>query len=134
MSIGNSIASLRARAAGWWSAWKYVAILGLLLGGSAWLNVHQYVSGKVALATAPLKDRVSGLEQVQRTQAGLIADGQKRERGLLDAMDASAATARAAAATFRRASSAQPLPIQCAPGQARVDAVNRALGAHSQEK
>lgn len=133
MTIANRLTKLRTSAAGWWSAWKYVAILGLLLSGSAWLNVHQYVSNKVALATAPLKDRVTGLEAAQRTAAALIDDGQKRERGLLSAMDASAATARAAAAIYRRASTAQPLPIQCAPGQARVDAVNRALGA-TQEK
>lgn len=134
MSIGDRIAGVRASAAGWWSAWKYVAILVLLLGGSVWLNVHQYVSGKVALATAPLKDRVSGLEQAQQQAAGLIADGQARERGLLDAMDAAATTARQAGSAYRAAAKQQPLPIQCAPGQPRMDATNRALGAQIPEK
>lgn len=126
-------APLSDRLAGWWSAWKYVAILGLLLGGSAWLNVHQYVSGKVALATAPLKDRVTGLEHAQQTAANLISDGQRRERALLAAMDTAEQRARQAGRAYSAAAAKQPLPIQCAPGEARMDAVNRALGAQPEK-
>lgn len=134
MSIGERIAGIRASAAGWWSAWKYVVVLALLLGGSVWLNVHQYVTDKVDLATAPLKDRVAGLELAQQQAAGLIADGQARERGLIDALGSATDAARQAGRVYRSAAKAQPLPIQCAPGQPRMDATNRALGAHAPEK
>lgn len=120
---------LRDRAAAWWSAWKWVAILALLLAASVWLNVHLYVAGKVDLATAPLKDRVAGLEQAQEQAAGLIADGQARETALLQAMGTATENAREAGRSYRAAAAAQPLPIQCAPGMARMDATNRALGA-----
>lgn len=120
---------LRARLSGWWSAWKYVAILGLLLAGSLVLNLHLYVSKRVELATAPLKDQVAALEEAQDTAAQLLEDGQKRERALFDAIDTATAGARQAGRDYRAAAQAHPIDPQCAPGQARQDAVNRALGA-----
>jgi hypothetical protein len=106
-----------------------VAILALLLGGSAWLNVHQYVSGKVALATAPLKGEVAAKDKALEIGAGLIADTNERLLALNAALEAGTEKARAAAKSYRAAQAARPLPIQCAPGQARMDATNRALGA-----
>lgn len=120
---------LRARLSGWWSAWKYVVILGLLLAGSLVLNLHLYVSKRVELATAPLKDQVTALEQAQDTAAQLLEDGQKRERALFDAIDTATASARQAGRDYRAAAAANPIDPLCAPGQARQDAVNRALGA-----
>lgn len=121
--------TIRARLSGWWSAWKYVAILGLLLAGSLVLNLHLYVSKHVELATAPLKDKVDGLEQAQDTAAQLLEDGQARERALFGAMEEATNRARQAGRDYRAAAAARPIDPLCAPGQARQDAVNRALGA-----
>lgn len=117
------------RLTAWLGAWKYVLILAVLLAGSLWLNVHQW---KQAI-TAPLRDQVAGLEQAQETAAGLIADGQARERGLLEAAGAVESRLRSAGKAYRAAAAAQPLPILCAPGPDRMDATNRALGAPNEE-
>jgi len=66
----------------WWSAWKYVAILGLLLGLSVALNVRQY--GTIRTASTACKALMvaaakQGIEDERKraakadTQAGKIA-------------------------------------------------------------
>jgi hypothetical protein len=126
--------SIRDRAAAWWSAWKYVAILGALLCGSLWLNLHLYVSKKVELATAPLKDRVASQEQALNDCAALQAADAARAEGLAKAADRATANLSAAGDDYRAAARQRPLALYCAPGQGRKDAVNRALGAPTQEK
>lgn len=117
--------ALTDRLAAWWSSWQLVIYLALALAASLAGNVWQW---KRAI-TAPLRAEVRGLEQAQATAAQLIADGQARERKLLDAADVVAGTMAQAGRDYREAKRTAPLPPQCAPGQARMDAVNRALGA-----
>lgn len=125
--------ALRDRFRGWWSAWKYVAILALLLVGSMVLNLHLYVSKKVELATAPLKDEIAGQRRAADDSAALLASSQQAAEVLGAAARRATANLSAAGDAYRAAARARPLPPQCAPGQARVDAVNRAFGA-PQEK
>jgi hypothetical protein len=117
--------SLRTRITAWWSAWQFVVYLSVVLAASLYGNVWQW---KRAI-TAPLRDQVAELEQAQETAGQLIEDGQVRERGLLEAIDTATQNARKAGRDYRAAAAARPIDPQCAPGQARVDAVNRALGA-----
>lgn len=126
--------SIRDRAAAWWSAWKYVAILGLALAGSMALNLHLYVSKQVELATAPLKDRVASQEQALNDSAALQATDAARAATLAKAADRATANLNASSDDWRAAARARPLAPNCAPGQGRKDAVNRALGAPTQEK
>lgn len=114
-----------ARLSALWAQWQFVIYLLVALALSIALNVHQW---KQAI-TAPLRDQVSGLEKAQATAAGLIADGQTRERARLDAEAASTANLNDASARYRKAAATHPLAAVCAPGQGRIDATNQALGA-----
>lgn len=125
--------ALKDKLAGWWSAWKYVAILGLLLAGSMALNLHLYVSKKVELATAPLKDEVAAKAKALEDSAALIASSSKAAQDMAAAATRAAANLGEASNDYRAAARAEPLPIQCAPGQARQAAVNRALGAQPEK-
>lgn len=118
-------AQVQGRLSGWWSAWKYVVILALLLGLSAWLNVWQW---KRAI-TAPLRAANAELEAAAATSLQLAQDGQTRERKLLDAADITAGTLQQAGKEYRQAIANRPLAPQCAPGPQRVAAVNAALGS-----
>ena len=121
---------LRARLTGWWSAWKYVVILLVLLAGSLWLNLHQYVRSK----TAPLRAEVATLKQAQDVSAVLLAGA----KATATELDAAAQRARAnlgeASDGYRDAARKKPLAPNCAPGQGRQGAVNRALGVQPPEK
>jgi hypothetical protein len=108
-----------------WAQWKYVAILLALLAGSAWLNLHLYV----ALKEAPLKIELAGKDEALSNSAALLASTQERAHVLATAADRATANLNASSDDYRSAARARPLPANCAPGQARVGAVNRALGA-----
>ena len=116
---------LETRLSAWWSAWKYVAILGLCLSVSLYANYRQLI----AKHRAADKAEIAGLKDAQDVAAGLISDGQKRERALLNQADAVAKRLSGATRDYDEAVSQRPLPQNCAPGEGRVNAVNRALGA-----
>jgi hypothetical protein len=61
---------IRARLAGWWSAWKYVAILAIALGLALWGNVHQYGTQRAAAETC----------RTHRVEAARLAIVAERER------------------------------------------------------
>lgn len=124
---------IRARLAGWWSAWKYVAILGLLLAGSLALNLHLYVSKKVELATAPLKELAAEQSQALVDSAELVASSRTAAEELAAAARRTAANLSEASDDYRAAARIRPLDPICAPGQGRQDAVNRALGAQPEK-
>lgn len=120
-------AQVQGRLSGWWAAWQYVVILLLLLGASIALNIWQL---KRAI-TAPLRAENKALQEAQRIALELTNEGQARERKLLSAADMTAGTLQQAGDAYRQATADRPLAPQCAPGPARVDAVNKALGSPS---
>lgn len=118
-------AQLQGRLSGWWSAWKYVVVLALLLLASIAVNVWQW---KRAI-TAPLRAEVAGLEEAAKTSLELTSAANERERKLLAAADIATGQLSQAGTDYRRAVRNRPLEApQCAPGQERMDAVNKALG------
>lgn len=118
--------SLRTRIAAWWSAWQFVVYLAAALAASVALNVYQW---KRAI-TAPLRDQVAQQEKALDTSEQLLADAQDAAADLARAARAAAANLDGARRDYAAAAKARPLDNpQCAPGQARVDAANRALGA-----
>lgn len=126
--------SILAKAGAIWAAWKWVFILGAALAGSLFLNLKQYADCRVKLATAPLKAEVAGLEDALNVSAQLVGDASKRAELLGEA--AGRASARLDQATSDYAGARRDRPItdsRCAPGPARVDATNRALGAQPPE-
>jgi len=80
--------------------------------------------------TAPLRDQVHGLERALDDSAAIQADVRASAQRLATAANAAATQLEGGARDYRAARAARPMTDpQCAPGQARMDAVNRALGA-----
>ncbi|HFK2905073.1 TPA: hypothetical protein ACGY7R_000278 [Stenotrophomonas maltophilia] len=111
----------------WWAAWKWVAILAGLLSLSLWLNVRQYGDRREAAAAA----RAATLEDTLEVTAGIARQAQSDSGQLLQRLEAIAARGERIKTIYRAAAAAQPLPANCAPGQARIDAINQALGPTS---
>ncbi len=63
--------------------------------------------------------------------AGIARHAQTDSAELLQRLEAIAARGERTRTIYRAAAAAQPLPANCAPGQARVDAINQALGPTS---
>src|SRR5690606_21592299 len=110
----------------WWAAWKWVAILLALLALSVWFNLVQWRQA----ATAPLREEIAARDDALLFSAELLASAHERARVLESAADTVATRLGKAGRDYRAAVSARPITDPgCAPGAARVDAINRALGA-----
>jgi hypothetical protein len=118
MGLGTRISAL-------WAQWQVVVYMGAVIVLLAGLNVWQW---KCAIE-APLKIRIDSQDKALDNSAALQASDRVRITGLLKAADSAAATLNASSDDYRRAARARPLAPNCAPGQGRVDATNRALGA-----
>lgn len=117
--------TIGARLEAFWLAWKYVVILLALLGLSLWGNLHQYVASK----TAPLRAEVTSKQAALDTSADLLAGSLQSAAALGDAARRATANLTESSDAYRSAARLHPLPANCAPGQGRQDAVNRAMGA-----
>jgi len=117
----------RSAISAWWASWKWVAILAGLLAMSLWLNVRQYGDRREAAAAA----RAAALEDTLKVTAGIARQAQTDSAELLQRLEAIAARGERTRTIYRAAAAAQPLPANCAPGQARVNAINQALGPTS---
>ena len=118
--------SIGARVSAWWSAWQFVVYLALALAASVALNVWQ---AKRAI-TAPLRDEIAGKDRALQLSEQLLTDTTRRAYLLDQAANRAAGQLAGAATDYRKAVAIRPLtPTQCAPGQSRMDAVNRAAGA-----
>jgi len=118
------------RWAAWWAAWKRVLLLAVFLGLSVWLNVHQYGSKREAAADARAKAYAQAL-----TATGEVAkQATKDSDQLLDRLEQIAQRGERTRVVYRDAAAAQPLAENCAPGQARVDAINEGLGPQSEKR
>jgi hypothetical protein len=108
----------------WLGAWKYVLILAALLALSLWGNLHQYVASKTAPLREDLKQATQALDTVNRVAKQAQAD----QTDTLNRLNKIAERGERTHVVYRTAATDQPLPPQCAPGQARVDAINAGLG------
>ncbi|HGM6050879.1 TPA: hypothetical protein ACKP5I_000962 [Stenotrophomonas maltophilia] len=117
----------RSAISAWWAAWKWVAILAGLLALSLWLNVRQYGDRREAAAAA----RAATLAGTLKVTAGIARQAQTDSAELLQRLETIATRGERTRTIYRAAAAAQPLPANCAPGQARVDAINQALGPTS---
>lgn len=104
----------------WWSAWKYVAILGLIASVSLWGNLHQYGTRRAAVEKA----RADVLADTLKVTAGIARDRTKDDATLLATVQAIADQRVKTQVIYTKAADARPLAANCAPGQQRMDAVN----------
>jgi hypothetical protein len=114
---------------------KAVAALGLglmlSLGGNSW---QLYRAGaateraKGAEAVAQRDARIAALEAAAAVNARIAAAAREDHAGLVTDLSAIVDRGRTERVVYRRAAAAAPLDPACVPGQARIDAVNAALG------
>lgn len=118
--------TIGARLSAWWAAWKFVVILAAALASSLYLNYWQHRRA----ITAPLREQIAGLQGALEDSAALAAEGRETAERLNSAAEAATRRLTAAGRDYQAAMRERPMTHpQCAPGQSRVDAVNRALGA-----
>lgn len=111
-----------ARLTAWLGAWKYVLILSGLLALSLWGNLHQYVASKTAPLRAENKDLADTLNKVR----GIADDKTKDDKALLGIVQG-IADQRVNREIIYRQAAPTPMDANCAPGQARLDAVNSGI-------
>lgn len=121
--------ALADRWAAWWAAWKWVLLLAALLAMSVWLNVHQYGSRREAAA----EGRSRAYAQALTETAGIANQASKDSDQLLDRLEQIAERGERTRVVYRDAAAAQPLAENCAPGKARIDAINAGLGPQSEK-
>lgn len=104
----------------WWSAWKYVAILGLLLCLSVGLNLRQWSDHRGYVRAQAAELRAAAAQAGLKVAAVIATQKAKDDPKLQNAVS------RIEARVNKLATQQRPpaLPIQCAPGQVRMDAVN----------
>lgn len=105
-------------------------MLSAALAGSVALNYWQHRRA----ITAPLRADLAAAKDALDDSAALQASTRESADRLLDAAEAVTQQLGTAGMQYRRAVRDRPITDpQCAPGQARVDAVNHALGAPPSE-
>lgn len=109
-----------SRLSAWWSAWKYVAILGLLLVLSVGLNLRQWSDHRTYKATQAAELKAAAAQAGLKVAAVIATQKAKDDPKLIQGMR------RIEARVSDLANQKRPpvLPPQCAPGKARMDAVN----------
>ncbi len=109
----------------WWLTWRAVLLLSLLSLVLASLNIWQLYRAITAPMRAENKALASALDRID----GLAAARDRDDAQLLGRLDAIATRAERVRTVYRTAAAAAPLDAKCAPGPARIDAVNAALAA-----
>lgn len=115
------IATLAAVATG---AGRWALILALALLASLSLNLWQWERAR----TAPLRIENRALGAALTTVQALATDATRDNKALLVELDALVERGRTTRTVYRHAAAQAPLPAQCAPGSARIQAVNQGLG------
>ena len=118
--MADLIERTESRLAAWWSAWKYVAIAVILLGLSAWLNVIQWADHRAYKKGEADRLALAASQAGLKVSAALATQKQKDDPKLIEAVS------RIEGKVNKLQNQKRPpaLPIQCAPGQQRMDAVN----------
>lgn len=117
-----------SRLAAWWAAWQFVVYLSLGLLLSLAANVWQW---KRAI-TAPLRSENATLTDTLETINGIAKEATVENKGLMQELTGLVAWGRTTRTVYLDAAAAAPLDPNCAPGEARVDAVNKILGPQGQ--
>lgn len=104
----------------WWAAWKYVAILLLLFLVSAGLNLRQWADHRAYKKAQAAELQAAAYKAGLQVTATIAAAKQKDDPKLIEAVGRIEARVNA----LKDRKRPPVLPAQCAPGKARMDAVN----------
>lgn len=104
----------------WWLAWRYVAILALLLAASVALNLRQWSEHRAEQMARAAELQAAAYKAGLQVTASIAKQKQKDDPALIEAVG------RLESRVNNLANQKRPpvLPPQCAPGKARMDAVN----------
>lgn len=104
----------------WWLAWRYVAILGLLLVVSIGMNLRQWADHRAEQKVRAVELQAAAYKAGLQVTASIAKQKAKDDPKLMEAVS------RIESRVSRLTNQKRPpvLPPQCAPGKARMDAVN----------
>lgn len=104
----------------WWSAWKYIAILGLMLVASVALNLRQWSDHRAYKKAQAAELQAAAYKAGLQVTAAIATAKQKDDPKLVEAVN------RIDARVSRLTNQKRPPPLaaNCAPGKVRMDAVN----------
>ena len=105
---------------GWWLAWRYVAILALLLALSIGLNLRQWADHRAEQKARAAELQAAAYKAGLQVTATIAAAKQKDDSKLIEAVG----RIEARVSKLQSAQRPAPLPANCAPGKQRMDAVN----------
>ena len=105
---------------GWWLAWRYVAILGLLLVVSVGLNLRQWADQRAEQKVRAVELQAAAYKAGLQVATSIAKQKQKDDPKLIEAVD----RIEARVSKLHGAKRPPPLAANCAPGKARMDAVN----------
>lgn len=104
----------------WWLAWRYVAILALLLAASVAANVRQWSDRRAAEREQAAEMKAAAAQAGLKVAAAIAAQKQKDDPKLIEAVG----RIEARVSNLQGAQRPPPLAANCAPGKVRMDAVN----------
>jgi hypothetical protein len=107
-----------------------VALALSLIGNAAALYFMGRTDAKAASAVQTAKDEatIEAQRLALETSSKLVAGGREDHEALLGDLALIAERSRKTRVVYRDAAVAAPLPVDCGPGTARMDAVNAHLG------
>ena len=117
-------APLTTRLSAFWLAWKYVLLVLVLLAVSLYANYRQFV----ASIEAPLKIENAALTEAVERMNLIERDRTSDDLKTAQQLETIAQRIPEGMLGYLQAAARKPLPPTCAPGQERIDAVNRILG------
>lgn len=104
----------------WWLEWRYVAILGLLLVASVALNLRQWSDHRAEQKVRAVEIQAAAYKAGLQVASSIAKQKQKDDPALIEAVG----RIEARVSKLQGAQRPPPLPANCAPGKARMDAVN----------
>ncbi|KFN42336.1 hypothetical protein [Arenimonas oryziterrae] len=109
----------------------------LSIAGNTWQLWHSGVAAGRAEGEATitqLRDTNAGLAKTAAVNSAIAVVAKEQNLALVNDLAAIAERARGERIVYRTAAAAAPLAPNCAPGQARMDAVNAMLGPQAEVK
>lgn len=113
-----------SRLQAFWLAWKYVLIVLALLAISLFFNYRQWRAAVNAKSHA----EATALKQVMNKIDGISKAKARDDEATYKRLEAIADRAKGTRVEYRNVADKQPLPVQCYPGEERVNAINKGLG------
>ena len=104
----------------WWLAWRYVAILALLLILSIGLNLRQWADQRAEQKVRAVELQAAAYKAGLQVTASIAKRKQKDDPKLIEAVG----RIEARVSKLQGAQRPPPLAANCAPGKVRMDAVN----------